>query len=532
MKQKKLKERGITLIALIITIIILLILAGVTIKIVIDNNIIGKTQTAVEKYSEEQAKENLKFVLLNYKIGKLSGEEKSLEDYLIDANATVSNVEDGNYTVIINGYEFKINENTLEIEGEGSKVEQPNPTEPEKPEEKITYIVNFDANGGELETNEKTVTFGSTYGELPTPTKEGYAFNGWYTLTTGGTEILSTTKVTITENQTLYAQWSQAVAKVGSKNYASIQEAINSIQDNSTQTTITVIEPLTISSQITNTKNVILDLGGNTITTSSYIYNNGGTLQITNGTIDSSGSYCVNNTGTLTLSSGLTLKNNNRRVIYNADTGNITLDGAIIEGTPTEKNYAPVANYGIFTMNSGTISSTSTISTNRTIGNYGTFTMNSGEIKASGTITGCITNAEGATAYIYGGTLDAKDANGTSINNSGTMTIGKNDATLNIYGRGTEKVTIYNNGGGKMTILNGNIYGESTNAIKQDSGELYIEGGTITSNNTYPTVYINGGIMNMTGGTVINSSGGRTIYNEGGTATKTGGTAENTYGVN
>ena len=54
----------------------------------------------------------------------------------------------------------------------------------------------------------KTVTYDSTYGPLPTPKKTGYTFDGWYTQETGGTKISSTTKVTITSSQTLYAHWS------------------------------------------------------------------------------------------------------------------------------------------------------------------------------------------------------------------------------------------------------------------------------------------------------------------------------------
>ena len=41
------------------------------------------------------------------------------------------------------------------------------------------YIVTFDANGGNLSTDSKKVFYHSTYGELPTPTKEGYTFLGW-----------------------------------------------------------------------------------------------------------------------------------------------------------------------------------------------------------------------------------------------------------------------------------------------------------------------------------------------------------------
>lgn len=67
--------------------------------------------------------------------------------------------------------------------------------------------VSFNANGGSVSTSSITVTYGSTYGTLPTPTKTGYTFNGWYTSTNGGTKITSSTSVSITSAQTLYAQW-------------------------------------------------------------------------------------------------------------------------------------------------------------------------------------------------------------------------------------------------------------------------------------------------------------------------------------
>lgn len=68
------------------------------------------------------------------------------------------------------------------------------------------YTVNFDANGGTT-TASKTVTYDSTYGTLPTPTRTGYTFQGWFTSASGGTQITSGTTVKITSTQTLYAQW-------------------------------------------------------------------------------------------------------------------------------------------------------------------------------------------------------------------------------------------------------------------------------------------------------------------------------------
>ena len=69
------------------------------------------------------------------------------------------------------------------------------------------YKVMFDANGGTTNVSEKEVTYDSVYGELPMVTRIGYTFDGWYTDKTSGTKIESTTKVTITSDQTLYAHW-------------------------------------------------------------------------------------------------------------------------------------------------------------------------------------------------------------------------------------------------------------------------------------------------------------------------------------
>ncbi len=70
------------------------------------------------------------------------------------------------------------------------------------------YTVTMDANGGTVQTGSVIVAEGGTYGTLPTPTRAGYTFDGWYTAKTGGTRITSSTKVTTNANHTLYARWS------------------------------------------------------------------------------------------------------------------------------------------------------------------------------------------------------------------------------------------------------------------------------------------------------------------------------------
>ncbi|MGN0379537.1 MAG: InlB B-repeat-containing protein [Butyrivibrio sp.] len=80
--------------------------------------------------------------------------------------------------------------------------------------EAATYTVTFDACGGSCGTNNKTVKYSETYGTLPTPTRTGYTFGGWYTSSSGGTEITSESTVNTAANQTLYAHWEAATYMV------------------------------------------------------------------------------------------------------------------------------------------------------------------------------------------------------------------------------------------------------------------------------------------------------------------------------
>lgn len=72
------------------------------------------------------------------------------------------------------------------------------------------YTVTFDANNGVLPqysnaaTTTKQVTYDSAYGELPTATRTGYTFAGWYY---NNGEITALTNVTTSNDHTLTAQW-------------------------------------------------------------------------------------------------------------------------------------------------------------------------------------------------------------------------------------------------------------------------------------------------------------------------------------
>ena len=76
------------------------------------------------------------------------------------------------------------------------------------------YNLTLDANDGVSNTQTKRVTYDANYGTFPTTSKTGYKFEGWYTAKTGGNVVLSTDKVTITQNMTLYAHWTACEYKV------------------------------------------------------------------------------------------------------------------------------------------------------------------------------------------------------------------------------------------------------------------------------------------------------------------------------
>ncbi len=66
--------------------------------------------------------------------------------------------------------------------------------------------ITFDSNGGS--SVDSTITDGNgKLSFLPTPTRTGYTFNGWFTASTGGTKI--STSTVFTENTTIYAQWTK-----------------------------------------------------------------------------------------------------------------------------------------------------------------------------------------------------------------------------------------------------------------------------------------------------------------------------------
>jgi uncharacterized repeat protein (TIGR02543 family) len=73
-----------------------------------------------------------------------------------------------------------------------------------------SYVVTYHVNGGTtcVGASTQTVSFGVVYGPAPcVTTLRGYVLLGWWTATTGGTQISPTTTVATAGDHTLYARW-------------------------------------------------------------------------------------------------------------------------------------------------------------------------------------------------------------------------------------------------------------------------------------------------------------------------------------
>ncbi len=204
MKKEKLElkntlNKGITLIALVVTIIILLILAGITIAFAFgENGLIGKAQNAKNKYKISEIQEEIELVITNELIAeKEEGRAFSYENVWRELRKNDTNLQvierENYYEIQYKGYKFKIDENKKVTYISGT-------VEIEESEYKIVYH----KNDGSMEKIEQISQIGKEVTiEKNKFTKGGYELVGWYkTADCTGEEI---TKAN--DNIELYAKW-------------------------------------------------------------------------------------------------------------------------------------------------------------------------------------------------------------------------------------------------------------------------------------------------------------------------------------
>lgn len=72
-----------------------------------------------------------------------------------------------------------------------------------------SYVITFDANGGNADASTLRAYCGKPIGLLPSSTRDYYTFAGWFTDIVDGIEITSETQMTIAEDFIVYAHWTE-----------------------------------------------------------------------------------------------------------------------------------------------------------------------------------------------------------------------------------------------------------------------------------------------------------------------------------
>ena len=443
------------------------------------------------------------------------------------------------------------------------------------------YTITFNANGGSVSTANKSVTYGSTYGDLPTPTRTGYTFIGWFTgnatrdssqaykdhpmlyysdtysdlynafgynekslynhyLSNGKSEgrrisqYISSDTVAITSNTTLYAGWypnpnTYTITYYG--NGGSSAQYGTSWSNTATYDSTYTVESnwytrtgYTFAGWTTNSDGTD-DGYGWTGWSGTWKYDNG-QYGISNNTLNLYARWSVNSY-TLSITKGTGVS-----TIY------YKVNGAS-SYTSSTSNVSVSVNYGTTYYYYGTASTgyymTTCTASSPCSGSMGTSNVSKSLTayesvyqlyNSSGTSTGYANSLANAISNVSsGGTVKA-----LKNNSSGAVTIDKN-ITFNTNGKTiTLSNSITNSATTKITG-SGTLY-YSSGVVISNKGNLTISNSTIKTDYT-AAISMSAGTMNVNGGTfVINASncsnGCAPFVPSGGTLNINGGTYQGT----
>lgn len=382
--------------------------------------------------------------------------------------------------------------------------------------------ITFDPNGGTLNAGDETkaVQHNGTYGEMPTPIRSGYHFDGWYTEKDGGTKVDANTSVATKEAHTLYARWSEAKFNITlDPNGGNLANATKEVTYNNpygtlptpnragydfdgwftekdggtkieASTVVTAVEPHTLYAHWTAHEHCIC----------------GGSISAGDHTGHTPVSYQSWN--------GKDAIQYNNNVAYVRLSDNVTMNGLTIDPGKTLYlclNGKQLASNGTSKINVGKATKDNS---GRTPARFVIC-----DCKGGGTIKGATRNVwGGACIYLYNSTLDifgGKITGGKVSGNGGGGAIALDDSkcVVNMYG-------------GEISGNNGNKSGGAIflNSADKKGGTVNIYGGLIANNKAQNggVIYSScGGTVNLVGGTI---SGNKATNGDGGVINMAGGT--------
>ena len=445
--------------------------------------------------------------------------------------------------------------------------------------------VTLDPNGGTLSAGEGSIFVqpDSPYGTLPTPTRDSYRFDGWFTEKDGGTKVEESTVMTSREAHTLYAHWTflhehcicGGDTAVGDHTVHTSQvftawNGTDAISYTNKTAYVYLSQNVTFNSNLeVEGATLYLCLNGKTFAsngTNKITVKNGGRLVLCDcaggGTIKGAtngwGGTCVYlYQSTLDIFGG---KITGGKVTGKGGGGAIALDDSKcvlnIYGGEISGNNGKNSGGAIFLNNKdkkgGTVNMYGGLIANNTATNGGviysacggTFNLVGGTISGNKANNGGVVYAtSGGVVNLTGGTITGNKAtkgDGGVINMAGgTVTISGAKLTGNTSSQYGGAVYLYN--GVTVTMTGGEI---SSNQAASEGGAVHVygtstfnlSGGKITGNSSVDggAIYLNRepSVLNMSGGvisgnTATGNGGGVYIYRSGSICNLSGGTIEN-----
>lgn len=327
------------------------------------------------------------------------------------------------------------------------------------------YQVTLEANGGTFSPDTTPSSF-SRYEDvlLPTPTKKGYIFGGWYDKGDFNKTPVKTLPKGTDRDHNLTARWVQEVFVsaggndsnfgVSSSPFKSLQAAVNAIDaanDGSSSYTIKVMDNVddsSSSSYDTSNNSALINIAPTTA------------LNITIKSSDDNTQRTIN--------AGRT-SSNTGRVMYVGINATVTIQNLVLTGGNIAESGGGVANYGTFEMTSGSVTNNTSGHNGGGVNNSGTLTMTGGTI-ANNTATadgGGVYVATGATFNMTSGSSAAPTINNNQAKNGGGVYL----VTTGIFGMGVGTIS-----GNTATVDGHGVY---------DAGILSLAGSAVIGDELY-----------------------------------------------
>ena len=498
-KSKNRREDGITLIALVITIIVLLILAAVSITMLTgENGILSQASKAAEETRREQVREKVQLEVLgsydnngNLDMDKLK--ENIKNNLGVDDITDTGSGEDRELSFELDGYEVIVDsEGNVIIDGEVVELLKitKNPS-PITTAEGNTAIFSVQATGrGTINYQWYYNTEDSTTGgtKIDNATTSDYSFMATNDL--NGRYYYCVVTL-INGNETIEKTSETALLTVGDANYSITSSGKTTYYNTlalahaaaNSGDTIVLLKDITDNSYLAIEKSLTIDLNNHKLTKPNdvvYITGSDITVKVINGSIESQEENPIDNRSNATVevnNVNLNTLDKSLSNIYNAG-------GGIVTATRVTVNDGALNNReGTLKIIESTINGPEGYNT---ITNYGELLIESG--KVTSTSSNAIKNNEEGNVTIKGGTVSTSQSNYPAI---------------------------WNNANGSITVENGEVTSTSSNAITNNAGGMVtVTGGKVTSTSGNTIYNTAGGTITVTGGTVSTSgSESASIYN-------------------